>query len=241
MVQAANDLMPTYGPAMSLGPASSKGPYSNRNPEQEKEIEQLQQLLDTANDKANRNYEIMTQKWNDQQLKFKEAAERFQLVAADEAEARVAKITAEATATLARKDEFILRLKDRAQTMHNNKLQEYNNQQHKYEEERQMQSIGYQRSIDQKVLELLSHSKAEHASDKQNLEQEARQIIEYKQKEILDIQEKAKERMQQIYDDAQRLSLQQDNKIVQLQADNQQLADELKARAEEMRISNTKT
>ena len=62
MVQVANDLMSTYGPATSLGPASSKGPYSNRNPEQEKEIEQLQQLLDTANDNANRNYEIMTQK-----------------------------------------------------------------------------------------------------------------------------------------------------------------------------------
>ena len=96
-----------------------------------------------------------------------------------------------------------------------------------------MQSIGYQRSIDQKVLELLSHSNAEHASEKQNLEQEARQIIELKQSEILDIQQKATERMQQIYDDAQRSAMQQDNKFVQLQAEHQQLADELKSKVEE--------
>ena len=69
LVQAANDLMPVYGPATTLGPASSKGPYSNRNPEQEREVEKLQQLLDTANENANRNFELMKQKWDDQQLK----------------------------------------------------------------------------------------------------------------------------------------------------------------------------
>ena len=233
MVQAANDSMPTYGPATALAPVSSQGPYTHRNLEYEKEIERLQSQLDVANDNAKRNFELMKQRWDEQQLKFKEAAARFQMVAGDEAEARVAKVTAEAIASLARKDDFILRLKDRAQTLHDNKMQEYKSQQQKYEEDRRLQAIEYQSSIDTKVLGLLSHSKAEHASEKQNLEQEARQIIDYKQKEILEIQEKARERMQQIHDDAQRLSLQQENKHVQLQADHQQLADELKARAEE--------
>ena len=39
--------------------------------------------------------------------------------------------------------------------------------------------------------------------------------------------------MQQIHDDAQRQSLHKDNQLVQLQAEHQQLADELKVKADE--------
>ena len=89
-------------------------------------------------------------------------------------------------------------------------------------------------NTNEKMLQLIQHAQAEHASEKQGIEQEARQILEFKQQEINDIQSKARERMQQIHDDAQRQSLHKDNQIVQLQVEHQQIADELKSRTEEI-------
>ena len=143
--QGSDSVPITFGPATEYGPAPSTGPYSNRNveKEKEKEIEKLRQQLGATNEKANHNVEIMKQKWDERNLQFQETAARFQQVAGDETETKVAKVTAEAQAALHRKDQMIGRLQERAQSFNQDKLQAYNDQQHKYEEERRLLSIEF--------------------------------------------------------------------------------------------------
>ena len=112
----------TFGPATEYGPAPSTGPYSNRNQDQEREIENLRQQLEATKDKANQNVGIMKQKLEKRQLHFHETAARFQQVAGDETEAKVAKVTAEAQAALLRKDQMIGRLQERAQSLNQDKV-----------------------------------------------------------------------------------------------------------------------
>ena len=224
------------------GPTNANGPYGHRKQEerptqawndQQREIENLKQQLLIVTEKADHNVERMNQQWNDRTAQFQETALRFQQVAGDETQVKVAEVTTQAHAALQRKDQMINRLQERIQGSQQEKVQAYQSQQQKYEEEWTAQSVVYEKNTNEKMLQLIQHAQAEHATEKQGIEHEARQILECKQQEINDIQSKARERMQQIHDDAQRQSLHKDNQIAQLQVEHQQIADELKNRTEE--------
>ena len=240
---------PSYGPAAAEGtniypngPYRPHGPYvfpdgpnvlhANLQPDKlqtreslakENEIYHLKQQVHFLTEQSTQKDEWVQQKWDEKNISFQEHATRYKQVAHDEHQVLMADLTVKAKAELMQKDQMIVRLQERLNGVQNENMQSYQAQQKAYDEDNKAQAVVYEQKSNIKMQELIIQAQKEHNTDKQDFEKEARQIIENQQLELVEMQNKARERMHAIHDDAQRTVLQKDEQIVQLQYEKQQL------------------